>query len=139
MYFEWKNSYELGIEEIDIQHRKLLKIGRKLSILIQTMDILANYDEIKQILDELKDYTLVHFSLEEHFMMDNGYHDLASHTMEHEFLRKKLMKIDNLGQPNHDTIVNLVSFVSDWIAKHILISDMKIKNYMLRVRDHHGA
>ncbi|HHT66518.1 MAG: bacteriohemerythrin [Caldicoprobacterales bacterium] len=135
MYFEWKNAYELGVEEVDKQHNKLFRIGRNLSVLIQTTDILTNFNEIKQILGELKSYTIEHFSREEQFMRDKGYPDLASHIMEHDFLRKKLLKIDRLGHPNHETIVKLVSFVSDWISRHILISDMKIRNYLLREKD----
>jgi hemerythrin len=135
MYFEWKKAYELGVEEVDKQHNKLFRIGRNLSVLIQTTDILTNFNEIKQILGELKSYTIEHFSREEQFMRDKGYPDLASHIMEHDFLRKKLLKIDRLGHPNHETIVKLVSFVSDWISRHILISDMKIRNYLLREKD----
>lgn len=137
MHFEWKDAYELNMEEIDNQHKRLFRIGRNLSALIQTKDVFANFEEIKQILGELKNYTIEHFSREEQFMRTNGYPDLTSHTMEHDFLRKKLLKIDKLGQPNYETIIKLVSFVSNWIARHILISDMKIRNYMLRMKDHH--
>ena len=131
MYFQWKKEYELGLEEVDKQHKKLLSIGRKLMTLIRTTDVLENNQEIIQILEELRNYTVEHFASEEKFMKKNGYPDLTSHTMEHEFLRRKLMRIDNLEQPNQETIIKLVSFVSDWIAKHILISDMKIRTHIL--------
>ena len=39
-----------------------ISIGRKLSVLIQTTDVLTDYENINNILDELKDYTLEHFS-----------------------------------------------------------------------------
>jgi hemerythrin len=32
MYFEWKDAYEMGLEEVDKQHQKLFQIGRKLSL-----------------------------------------------------------------------------------------------------------
>ena len=131
-YFEWKEEYELGFEEVDRQHKKILSIGRKLMTLIRTTDILDNYQEIIEILGELRNYTIVHFSKEEEFMMSNDYPDLTSHAMEHEFLRRKLKQIDKLGQPNHETIIKLVSFVSDWISQHILISDMKIRTHILQ-------
>ena len=112
MYFEWKDAYEMGLEEVDKQHQKLFQIGRKLSVLIQTTDVLTDYENINNILDELKDYTLEHFSREEQFMKDHGYPDLASHAMEHGFLRKKLLRLDKMEQHNHKTIVRLVSFAS---------------------------
>jgi hemerythrin len=132
MYFEWKEEYEMGVEVVDRQHKKLLSIGRKLMTLIRTTDIIENFEEIKLIMNELRLYTIEHFSREEQFMKENGYPDLTSHAMEHEFLRRKLKQIDKLGQPNHETIIKLVSFVSDWISQHILISDMKIRTHILQ-------
>lgn len=135
-YFEWKDEYELGLEEVDRQHRKLLSIGRKLMTLIRTTDVLKNSGEVILILDELRNYTLVHFSKEEGFMENNHYPDLISHAMEHEFLRRKLKQIDKLGQPNQETIIKLVSFVSDWISQHILVTDMKFRNYIQQSKRH---
>ncbi|HHY83667.1 MAG TPA: hemerythrin family protein [Clostridiales bacterium] len=139
MYFEWKDNYEMGVKEVDDQHRKLFQIGRKLSDIIQSENVLHNYDEIERILIELKNYTIEHFSKEEQFMKEHGYTDLVSHAMEHAFLRKKLMKIDSLKEPNHKTLVELVSFVSDWISQHILITDMKIRNFLILVEKYPGA
>jgi len=139
MYFEWKDNYELGVKEVDDQHRKLFEIGKKLSDLIQSADALTNYELVEQILIELKDYAMEHFSNEEKFMKEHGYTDLVSHAMEHAFLRKKLMKIDKLKEPSHKTLVELVSFVSDWISQHILITDMKMRNFLLMVEKYPGA
>lgn len=134
MYFEWKEEYEMGVEVVDRQHKKLLSIGRKLMTLIRTTDIIENFEEIKLIMNELRLYTIEHFSREEQFMKENGYPDLTSHAMEHEFLRKKLKQIYKLEQPDHETIIRLIAFVSDWISGHILITDMKIRNHLLLAR-----
>jgi hemerythrin len=75
-------------------------------------------------------YTREHFSREEAFMFKHQYTDLATHKMEHNFLRKKLLEIDNIDLTSHDTVVRLVSFLSDWISEHIIISDMKFKKYL---------
>lgn len=135
MYFEWKDEYKLGVEEIDLQHKKLLGIGRKLMTLIRTTDILDKSEEVSEILNQLRNYTIEHFSKEEQFMQKKGYPDLTSHVMEHEYLRRKMRQIDDLDIHNQDTIIKLVSFVSDWISQHILISDMKFRNYILSPRE----
>ena len=135
MYFEWKDEYKLGVEEIDLQHKKLLGIGRKLMTLIRTTDILDKSEEVSEILNQLRNYTIEHFSKEEQIMQEKGYPDLTSHAMEHEYLRRKMRQIDDLDIHNQDTIIKLVSFVSDWIYQHILISDMKFRNYILSPRE----
>jgi len=135
VYFEWKDEYKLGVEEIDLQHKKLLGIGRKLMTLIRTTDILDKSEEVSEILNQLRNYTIEHFSKEEQFMQEKGYPDLTSHAMEHEYLRSKMRQIDDLDIHNQDTIIKLVSFVSDWISQHILISDMKFRNYILSPRE----
>ncbi|MGI6538306.1 MAG: bacteriohemerythrin [Caldicoprobacterales bacterium] len=130
MYFEWKDSYELGVEKIDKQHRKLFSIGDRLAVLIQTKEVMDNYEEVRQILNELKDYTLYHFSSEEKLMREISYHDIVNHAIEHNFLRKKLKEIDTIEEANHKVVVKLVSFLSDWISHHILITDVKVGNYI---------
>jgi len=135
VYFEWKDEYELGVEEIDSQHKKLMGIGRKLMTLIRTTDIMEKSEEIREILNELRNYTIEHFFREEQFMAENRYPDLTSHAMEHNYLRRKLRQIDNLEIINQETIIKLVSFVSDWISQHILVTDMKMRNYILFVKE----
>jgi hemerythrin len=139
MYFEWKDAYELSVEEIDEQHKKLFGIGKRVSDLIQNQDVLSDFGAVQQILIELKEHTEEHFIKEEQFMQEHGYHDIQTHAMEHNFLRKKLLKIDNLAEPNHEMVVRLVSFVADWISQHILISDMKIKKHLLYVEKNTGV
>jgi hemerythrin len=136
MFFEWKDEYRMEIDEVDKQHKKLFDLGRKVSNLIQNKDISNQVNAIGEILNELIAYTQEHFNQEEAFMMKQQYIDLATHRMEHDFLRKKLLYIDNMDLSSHDTIVKLVSFLSDWISEHIIISDMKFKKYLLSQEKH---
>ena len=132
MYFEWKDAYEMGLEEVDKQHQKLFQIGRKLSVLIQTTDVLTDYENINNILTNLK---ITPWSISPGRTVYEGswLPDLASHAMEHGFPAQKLLRLDKMEQHNHKTIVRLVSFVSRLI-EHILITDMKIRNYLLEVK-----
>ena len=131
MYFEWKDSYGVNIAEIDKQHKKLFEIGGKISELVLAKDGYDHYDEIMVVLEELKEYTLKHFRYEEMLMEKYGFEGLDQHKIEHMFLVKKLerMKNEDIDANQEETLLNLINFVSDWIAGHILKTDMGYKEF----------
>jgi len=130
MYFEWKDSYSVNIAEIDKQHKKLFKIGESICDLAMANDAYDHYDEIIEILQELKDYTAYHFNYEEKLMEKIGYENLETHKIEHNFIIKKLNKVESkdIDMSQKDTLIELLAFVSDWISGHILKTDMKYKD-----------
>jgi hemerythrin len=131
MYFEWKEAYSVNVLEIDKQHKKLFEIGGKISDLVLSKDDYDHYDEIMVILQELKDYTLYHFDYEEKLLEQSGFKDLDTHKIEHVFLIKKLQRLQNkdIDIDQKEATINLISFISDWIAGHILKTDLKYKEF----------
>jgi hemerythrin len=131
MYFDWKDSYKVNVEEIDKQHRRLFEIGRKIADLVLINDDFDHYDEIMVILGELKDYTIYHFDQEEKLMERYGYDDLERHKIEHLFVVKKLQKLENkdIDEAQREAVLELIGFISDWIAGHILKTDMNYKDF----------
>ncbi len=129
---KWKDSYSVNVEEIDNQHKKLFEIGISLYNLSSLKDDFDHYDEIVNIIDELRDYTIYHFNFEEDLLRKNGYEDIESHSIEHDFFVKKLKRIEKKdidGQQNQ-AIMEMTEFLIDWISSHILQSDMKYKAYL---------
>ena len=66
---EWNESYNIGIEVIDHQHRQILDY-------INTLEQVKNTgkrDKIKEIQDDLIDYTQSHFSFEENLLQQVNY------------------------------------------------------------------
>ncbi|MCT4594645.1 MAG: bacteriohemerythrin [Anaeromicrobium sp.] len=123
--FEWKAEYSRNIKEIDDQHKNLLKIGNKLHQMMKLKKHEDNYDEIMEILNELRDYTRYHFDCEEKLLEEHGYEDIFLHKFQHKFFLKKLEELE-LGDVDEDQIsvtMELLVFVSDWIVEHILKTD----------------
>lgn len=127
---EWKDNYNLGIEEIDNQHRHLFKIADKVSEL--TKDIREGidcYDDFMEILNELVDYTIYHFDYEEIYMQNNGYDkdDFLVHQVEHKMFVKKLEKFKetDFDENQYEYINNMLTFLVDWIVHHIIDVDSK--------------
>ncbi len=126
MVFGWKESYSVNVAEIDRQHRKIFEIGARISELAELKGDYDYYDEIMLILEELKDYTVYHFSFEEKLMKQYGYDEYESQQIEHSFFIKKLERIlrKDIDAQQNETINEMVMFVADWITAHILKRDM---------------
>lgn len=83
--FLWKKEFELGIKSIDDQHIKLLEIGNRINeLLINHDDGDDNYDEIFQVIEELKAYTVYHFNNEETLFEKYKYPEYEIHKKEHD-------------------------------------------------------
>ena len=129
--FEWKSSYSTNIKEIDKQHQKLFEIGSRLYEIASLKDDVDHFDEMTTILDELKDYTVYHFSFEEKLMEEEGYQEFDTHKIEHDFFIKKIKKLENsdLDENQKESVLKMVAFVADWISAHILKTDAGYKDF----------
>ncbi len=131
MYFKWKDEYSTDIDVIDKQHRQLLEIGARIFDLANADDGYDHYDEIMDVLHELKDYTVYHFGFEENLMEQYGYEHYDSHKFQHYFVIKKIEKFEaeDIDDKQKETVLRLAEFISDWIANHILKEDMKYREF----------
>lgn len=127
--FEWKDNYSLGIKDIDDQHKKLLKIGMGLYELMASKEIRQSdrYDEIIDMIHELKEYTVYHFNYEEQKLEKCNYSDLDKHILEHQNF---IDKIDEVEDEDVDSFQNkvaleLIDYIAKWIVNHILVTDRK--------------
>ena len=115
--FLWKEKFELGIKEIDMQHRKLFTIGNKL--------YKTSYQDAKPLILELFNYTRTHFSTEEEYMKSQNYQGLDSHKFVHEDLLKKLGEVTKSGVNSANDYDKLLEFMDEWLRVHIMYEDMK--------------
>jgi len=131
MAFEWKERYNLGIEEIDKQHKRLFEIGAKVYDIAILNNSFDHYDEIMKVLDELLEYTEYHFKYEEELMKKYDYTDYDQQQHDHTFYVNKIKSISSKDVDNnqHKTIMEIVDFLSEWISSHILFSDRSYANY----------
>ncbi len=130
LMLKWKKDYETGIEFIDEQHKMLFEIGNKAYGLFRNDFCLDKYDKIIDIINELKEYTVFHFSAEEEYLLKVGYKGFFAHKVEHEDFIKKFDEIDysRIDQGQNEYIIELLDFISNWIKEHILERDMQVSN-----------
>lgn len=135
--FEWDDKLSVEISEIDDQHKNLLRIGRDLVNVLETStDGLDQYDEIKNLLQELHSYTVYHFTSEEELMEKANFIDLPSHRFQHKLFVKKLEEVDldEIDQDQSGYTMDLLDFIANWITNHILKIDTQYAPIVKRAR-----
>ncbi len=123
---QWDKQYELGIDAIDTQHKKLIDITSTLSdLLVQAKEGDDIYDEMVEIIQQLTDYTIYHFQYEEDLFEKLGYEFKESHIEEHRKLIAEIESLD-LKAIDEDQVTygkKILKFLITWIFKHISGSD----------------
>ena len=129
--YEMKDEYLTGIEFIDNEHRRLFEIAEETYQLKNEEFIPDKYDQIRNLLNELKDYTAMHFSHEEEYMQSIGYKKLFTQKMQHEAFinwleEHELESIDEEYEDQDVVIDNILKYLTDWLVSHILDTDKQI-------------
>lgn len=121
----WKESYQLGIEKIDAQHKKLFEAVWELLREIEG----ENRPEIyKQIIQFLNEYVVVHFRDEEEYFKSTGYADQEGHKKQHMELTKQVEKYAvQLEEAEYDLSVvkKFAGMLSAWLVYHVVGEDLK--------------
>jgi len=125
---EFTDEYLTGIQLIDDEHRELFRIVDKANRLIKSYDELSGYDQIMEILNELKEYTKEHFGDEEEYMESIHYEGLEAQKRAHDAFISKLENISfkDLDKNPQDSLNELLEFLLGWLINHILYTDKKI-------------
>lgn len=121
----WRDDYLLGIKQIDDQHKKLFEIAGNVFSLLNDELKIDKYDEIVELIRELKDYAVFHFESEEEYMRSIGYRQYFLHKKEHNNFIEKVNDIDlNAVDEKQDTYLReILQFIIEWISGHILQTD----------------
>jgi hemerythrin-like metal-binding protein len=118
---EWKESFNLGVEQFDFSHRKLVEL---LNNAHDKFVRDSSKDGLADSLEEFFDCALQHFFAEERYMEEHNYTGYAQHLELHRSFaaQAELMQKDLRGVwknlPNEK-----LAFLRDWLAYDILVAD----------------
>ena len=107
-------EFELGIAEIDVQHRQLHDLLERLR---SSTDKHYGY-AASNILGELIIQTRIHFAVEESLMRLLSFPETDAHVMEHRHLSLQLEKFRQRAQ-DFDVSDRLSDFIQTWLIDHI--------------------
>jgi hemerythrin-like metal-binding protein len=130
-YINWDDSYLVGVEAFDKDHRYLVKLINNLhSGLTGGFKI----SEMTYILDDLVRYTDVHFKREEDMMQKYSYPGFKEHKRAHQELVQQVMEFQKqLEEGKKAFTLELMSFLKDWLINHILKTDMLYRDFFKKI------
>lgn len=126
-FIEWRDSYSVGIAEMDAQHQRIIHAINKLD---KESRSAVNSELVSDILTELTAYASQHFQAEEELLQRIGFPDFDEHQQEHKAYRLKVVALcqDTIAQ-SHLVPTSLLAFLKDWWVAHILESDQKYAGF----------
>lgn len=122
------DKFKTGIPMIDEEHKVLFDIIGKIYTAIEAELVHDKFDLILDILDELKEYTSVHFADEENYMKEIGYEGLAQQQILHEKFVETLneVNLDEVDDNQVEYLYEVLNFLQNWLVNHILKVDKLI-------------
>ena len=119
----WTDEYSVGIPEIDDQHKTLFELIDKIHTAILEH---KGTTACVGVLDELVDYTRIHFALEQSLMHMGHYPGYEDHCALHRNLVSEVEALQGRIHSGSAAIsFELLHFLRNWLSKHILGEDKK--------------
>jgi len=126
--FQWNESYRVGHQEIDAQHKRLFQLAEELHT---AMAAGKGKQMLSQTLANLISYTKSHFASEERLMQRYAYPDYAAHKIEHDQLTNKVIAFQNDFNAGRTMLsLDLMQFLKNWLGHHIGQIDQKVAAYI---------
>ena len=130
---EWENGWNSGNDNIDLDHKELLRLGNQL---VEDSYTIYTYEEAVSRYNELLDHIAAHFEREEQILADAGFAGLEEHKGAHRDLvenaiafREKLRenKINSQQYFNH--------LMKEMILCHLTEEDIRYFDLFHRFRE----
>lgn len=124
----WTEELSVNIAEMDKEHKQLVAMINELH---EAMATGKGKDVLGGVMTRLVDYTKFHFAAEEKLMSSNQYPGYPNQKTEHDNLTKKVSDIKaRLDAGNMVVTVEVMTFLKDWLTKHIMGLDKKYSDFL---------
>jgi hemerythrin-like metal-binding protein len=121
-YMNWDDKFSVGVEEIDAQHKNLIKMVNEFYDGVKS----DNNKALGGLLTSLIEYAVYHFGTEEKYMKKFNYPGTATHIKEHQSFTKKAADVKKRFDSGKLVLsLEITKFVRDWIISHVLGTDKK--------------
>ena len=126
--FEWKDSFNIGVDLIDKEHQRLFKIINKL------FRLQAEEKDSQWMCQEgikfFKGHAMKHFTDEEEYMASIGYEGLEQHRLIHDGFRTNTLpaleeELEKTGYAP-ESVDHFLGVCAGWLAGHTLTEDLAI-------------
>ncbi len=128
-FIVWNDQLSVGIEEIDEQHKILIRLINRMHEAIHQR---RGSDVVESILAELAEYTRIHFAVEESLMRILNFPGYEEHHDQHEALTQQLADLQaKIASGKRAIGFELMHFLKTWLSRHIMEEDMQYSGFFL--------
>lgn len=124
----WSEQLELGIAEIDAQHRVLVDLANAMHDQVHGEG--SRSAAIGQILESLVDYTHNHFIMEEVLFRKYRYAHEEAHEAEHGTFTGQIMDLLMRFEDGEAVGQETLEILRDWLTHHICVVDRAYVPFM---------
>ncbi len=112
----WTNDWNIGIDIIDEQHKRIVDYINALEN--------ANMSTTGKVLQDLVEYTESHFAFEESLLVEAGYEFAGPHKATHANFIKRLNSYQADHERGEDVAAKLYAMLGTWLLHHIKRDDV---------------
>ncbi len=124
---EWSQGLDIGVNEMNDEHKKLLAIMNKLYDRNKAGAVKA---ELESIIQDLANYTVKHFSDEEAYMEKIQFPELSVHKIIHQnLLRTFAEQVEKFKKGDGKVSDGFFGFLKLWLTAHIQGIDTKYAHH----------
>lgn len=125
---EWDEQLSMGVEEVDNQHKELIRIA---NVLLKAVENKRETRILENVIRRLREYTVFHFNSEETLMEKVSYPKRGEHAQAHNSLKNKVKKYQRVIYKK-ETLdpERVLKFLKIWLLKHILEKDRDFANFL---------
>jgi hemerythrin-like metal-binding protein len=125
--FPWDERFNTGHEQVDEQHRTLVRLVNTLARTLIDQD----YSVVSSTFDELAKYAHLHFMDEEsvwlkYFDEDDPWFSTHQHNHDSFWPKVNEIRLANPDKPLHEIVENIMRYLIRWLAFHIIGEDKRM-------------
>ena len=128
-FIPWSEELSVGLQEIDEQHKILIGLINRL--FSQAILHTADKATLSGILEDLIQYTIIHFSVEESLFRIFDYPDAENHQVHHNQLKQEVLNFKKKFEGGTPIDIELMQLMKKWISNHIMMDDKKYTPFFL--------
>ncbi len=128
-YFDWQESYSVGVRAFDDAHKNLVGISN--DFVTACMENKPP-DQLTDLLIELTRYTRYHFRDEEELLKETRYDLFEQHRAQHDVLFDRVLEFTDDFFHGRFEKPKITEFMMSWLLTHILEEDMKYREHFAK-------
>ncbi|MCL2399289.1 MAG: bacteriohemerythrin [Defluviitaleaceae bacterium] len=124
----WKDSFRIGVDKIDEQHKMLFDKTKELTDIFRDSKV-ENKQTIVDTILFLKQYAVQHFADEEAYQKSINNPGFEEHQAEHQQFVQTVLQLEKsliASDFAANDVQNLIATLSTWLLYHVVGSDQQI-------------